>query len=75
VSDVKQLFDRRMVMRCDVVLCAALHQTQKKQIEIESRRGCKQKLGTVATSSYSVGCRLPIVCHCIASADPCQHQD
>jgi hypothetical protein len=29
VSHVKQLFDRRTVMRCDAVLCAALHQTEK----------------------------------------------
>jgi hypothetical protein len=41
VSDVKQLFDRRTVMRCDAVLCAALHRTEKRQKEIESRCACK----------------------------------
>jgi hypothetical protein len=29
VSDVKQLFDRRTMMRCDAVLCAAFHRTKK----------------------------------------------
>jgi hypothetical protein len=41
VSDVKQLFDRRTVMRCDAVLCAALHQTGK--VRKGSRAGVHAK--------------------------------
>jgi hypothetical protein len=41
VSDFKQLFDRRTMMRCDAVLCAALHLTEERKIEIKSRCACK----------------------------------
>jgi hypothetical protein len=41
VSVVKHLFDRWTVMRCDAVLCAALHRTEEGKIEVESGCACK----------------------------------
>jgi hypothetical protein len=52
LSDVKQLFDRRTVMRCDAVLCAALHQTGRDRKG--SRAGVHAKTIRSFTSPRSI---------------------